>query len=600
MGMSQYGAQGAARLGCTYQQILERYYTDSTVTTAQMPSVLRLRMLEGGNRVDVTAETGDVAWQLTGCTLGCPPLQPAGSTWRLSLDPTNTRFQLSDAAAPFPPLWTGGSALEPLRLAHSTQVVRMITRKDSKVYLDRRLRWDFTTFTIDGAALDAVQSIEASSVGSAMDKYLWGIAEVPSSFPAEALKAQAVAARTYAAKRAGRVLMPTPADQNYTGYAKESEGPGASFGLIWKAAVDATSGQVLKTSAGAYVEGLYSSSFGGRSEDRRYVWGGSTLFPQLQSIDDSRWEMASSNSASNRSWARGFTREQVARALGLDLLTSISVAPPGEAGRLQGVQVTGVRLGAQVSKSMTGWDVRQALGLLSPGFTVQVNGIAGAGAVAVSGDWNGDGRTDLGWYREGRWSLRSANGSVRTLTFGEPGDLPVVGDWNGDRKDSVGVFRGDRWLLRNSNSTGRADLDFRYGQPGDQPVAGDWNGNIKDGIGVFRSGRWYLRNALSAGGSRFTFTFGAAGDVAVAGDWNRNRVDGIGVYRSGQWYLRNALSQGGSRYRLAYGGMSGDLPVVGDWERDRLETVGVARGATWHLRSGLASGGRTTKVVFRG
>ena len=63
-----------------------------------------------------------------------------------------------------------------------------------------------------------------------MDKYLWGIAEVPASFPAAALKAQAIAARTFAAKRTGRVLMPTPADQNYTGWKKETEGTGGVWG----------------------------------------------------------------------------------------------------------------------------------------------------------------------------------------------------------------------------------------------------------------------------------------------------------------------------------------------------------------------------------
>src|SRR5688500_14474182 len=46
MGMSQYGAQGAARLGCSAEQILERYYTDSAVTAAEMPSLIRLRMLD--------------------------------------------------------------------------------------------------------------------------------------------------------------------------------------------------------------------------------------------------------------------------------------------------------------------------------------------------------------------------------------------------------------------------------------------------------------------------------------------------------------------------------------------------------------------------
>lgn len=601
MGMSQYGAQGAALLGCTYEQILQRYYTGSVVSSGVMPSAVRLRMLDNGTRADVKAESADVTWQLVGCTLGCPPVQPAGSTWRLSFDPVTGGYRLTDVAAvPAVPLWTGGVATDRMRLSHAGRVVRLSTYQGPTRYLDRRLRWDYTTFTNDGGRLDAVQTIEASAVGTAMDKYLWGIAEVPSSFPLEALKAQVVAARTYAAKRAGRILLPTPQDQNYTGYAKESEGPGAAFGARWKAAVDATSRQVLTTTSGAYIDGLYSSSFGGRSEDRRYVWGGSTVFPQLQSIDDSRWDMASSNPARKRSWAKGFTRDQVARALGLDQLTSISVASPGDAARLQGVQVVGVRRGAAVTKYMTGWDVRQALGLLSPGFTVQVYGIGGSGAVAVSGDWNGDGRTDVGWFRDGRWSLRNANGTVRIVTFGEPGDVPVVGDWNGDRKDTVGVFRAGRWLLRNTNTTGAANIDLSYGQAGDQPVAGDWNGNVKDGVGVFRDGEWRLRNALSSGGSRHVFTFGGAGDVAVAGDWNRNVVDGIGVYRAGRWYLRNALSSGGARYRLSYGGLAGDEPVVGDWNRNGVETVGIARGTTWHLRSSNTASGKTAKVVFRG
>ena len=112
-----------------------------------------------------------------------------------------------------------------LRLDQIGTVARVTTWKGASIYLDRWLRWDRTRFTLTGGLLDAVQTIEASAAGTAMDKYLWGIAEVPASFPVEALKAQAVAARTYAAKRAGRVLMPTPADQNYTGWKKETEGP---------------------------------------------------------------------------------------------------------------------------------------------------------------------------------------------------------------------------------------------------------------------------------------------------------------------------------------------------------------------------------------
>ena len=53
LGMSQYGAQGAARLGCSAEQILTRYYAGTAVVTRPMPASLRLRMLDNGYRVDV-------------------------------------------------------------------------------------------------------------------------------------------------------------------------------------------------------------------------------------------------------------------------------------------------------------------------------------------------------------------------------------------------------------------------------------------------------------------------------------------------------------------------------------------------------------------
>ena len=103
-------------------------------------------------------------------------------------------------------------------------MAHLTTWRGASVYLERWMRWDWTRFSSTAPSLDAVQQIDTTDTGAAMDKYLWGIAEVPASFPAAALQAQAIAARTYAAKRADRVLMPTPADQNWTGWKKENEG----------------------------------------------------------------------------------------------------------------------------------------------------------------------------------------------------------------------------------------------------------------------------------------------------------------------------------------------------------------------------------------
>src|SRR3954453_11226451 len=118
-----------------------------------------------------------------------------------------------------------------------------------------------------------------------LDDYVRGIAEVPSSWPAEALKAQAIAARSYALNRkatssasapyraAGADICATDACQVYAGIAKEQQEGGSG----WSAAVAATSNQVIVYN-GTPIFAEYSDSNGGRSQ------AGS--FPYLKSVSD--------------------------------------------------------------------------------------------------------------------------------------------------------------------------------------------------------------------------------------------------------------------------------------------------------------------------
>ncbi len=86
------------------------------------------------------------------------------------------------------------------------------------------------------------------------EKYLYGIAEMPSSWHPEALKAQAVAARTYAyrSKQAGNEICTTEACQVYS-QSKADNPPQA-----WKDAVNATRGQVIED-----VVTYFASTHGG-------------------------------------------------------------------------------------------------------------------------------------------------------------------------------------------------------------------------------------------------------------------------------------------------------------------------------------------------
>jgi peptidoglycan hydrolase CwlO-like protein len=88
-------------------------------------------------------------------------------------------------------------------------------------------------------------------------RYLMGIAEMPSTWPAEALKAQAIAARTYAYryKSEGKEICTTESCQVY------NDGKASSPPDAWKQAVEATRGQILED-----VTTYYASTHGGYAE----------------------------------------------------------------------------------------------------------------------------------------------------------------------------------------------------------------------------------------------------------------------------------------------------------------------------------------------
>ena len=75
----------------------------------------------------------------------------------------------------------------------------------------------------------------------------------------------------------------------------------------------------------------------------------------------------------------------------------------------------------------------------------------------VSGDYDGDGNTDLMVWRpgDGNWyKLNVQSGSVTVQQWGEDHlkDIPVIGDYDGDKKVDIAVWRpGDgNWYIRNS------------------------------------------------------------------------------------------------------------------------------------------------------
>lgn len=200
------------------------------------------------------------------------------------------------------------------------------------------------------------------------------------------------------------------------------------------------------------------------------------------------------------------------------------------------------------------------------------------GDFPLTGDWDGDGVSDVGVFRPDRseFLLRLTSGTIVTLIGGNLGDLPVAGDWDNDGFDTIGIFRdggrvGQSFFLTNTRvqASPSPDLDIivAAGQSGDLPLAGDWNGDGLDTVGFFRpSTNTFFQIDDHAAGVVRSFVFGVAGDLPLAGDWDGNGLDDVGVYRSADRTMRLTTDFGvteGIVFELQAGGT---LPFGGNWD----------------------------------
>ena len=152
----------------------------------------------------------------------------------------------------------------------------------------------------------------------------------------------------------------------------------------------------------------------------------------------------------------------------------------------------------------------------------------------ISGDWNGDGITDVGVRRPSSkaFLLRLPNGTTQEIPLGSVSDFAVTGDWNGDGKTDLGTWHPDTrtFTLRTTNGK---ESRVVLGATGDRPIAGDWNGDGLTDVGTYNpsSATFNLRTATKAGAVTTTSTvWGNPNVLPVAGDWNGDDIGDIGVW----------------------------------------------------------------------
>lgn len=338
VGLSQWGAYGFARQGTSFDQILAHYYQGTTLGPAPLARV-RVLLVPGQARVTVSSgapfRVRDSQGQTYELTAGPHQFGPG---FRLRV---NGRQQLQQLTGPL--TFLPGTA--PLKL-------------------DRAYRGQFVASASNGR----VRIV--NHVG--LEAYLFGVVpgEMPFYWVPEALKAQAVAARTYAlaVRKSGSDfdLYPDVRSQVYSGISGERASTSA--------AVQATAGQVVLY-RGRIATTYFFSTSGGRTATVSDVWPGSGSIPYLVSVDDPYDSLSP-----HHAWGPfSVQSRRLARALqvrGRLLDVRLAVGPSGRVRTVTSIGTAG-------QKTVSGADVRRALGLRSTWFRISLLALTAPSAPAT-------------------------------------------------------------------------------------------------------------------------------------------------------------------------------------------------------------------------
>jgi peptidoglycan hydrolase-like amidase len=384
LGMSQYGAYGRALDGESDTHILTHYYTGAHVRKVTMPKHIRVGLLQGQSSISVSS----IALSSTG---GDGVFRVAGRTKQLARGGTKASWRVEPSAAGGIHLFKNGSPIKRNGNAvfgsPSRPLLFFYRRYDSMVHVQdknnnyRYGKLEFGTYSSSSCAPGFCLRLV---LAQPMQKYLYGLGEVPSSWPRAALQSQVIAGRTYAyakTQTSGQHRYPcdcavydSTLDQAYIGDAKRT-GSGAYWN-DWKNAVTSTRAQVLIDKSRP-IEALYMSSSGGYTENNENVWGG-TPVPYLRGVRD-RADAVAANP--NHSWTVTMPWSRFASDLrssyNVGTVDSFKLVPPfGVSGRVTVVK-PGVGGGARIVGSngvvrASGWDVKNALGLKDTLFRVRI------------------------------------------------------------------------------------------------------------------------------------------------------------------------------------------------------------------------------------
>ena len=348
VGLSQHGARGRALAGATSTDILAHYFQGATLGSIPLDTPIRVRVLvdfkaSATRPLVLYGRRGD--WRFDGSATVYP------KDARIELRPTLTATTSGTIAtwrvrvlAPTGAVLRDGTIRSfRVRGVTSTTVFQVESRTSTYDLYRGALRIGLSTTAARASATNELT----------MERYLRGVvpAEMPSTWPTEALKAQAIAARSYAARRLrpGLSYYDVPDDttsQVYLGV--RGEKPATT------AVVAETAGVVL-TSGSSIANTLFHSTGGGATEHNENVYvnatGAKVASPvsYLRGSRDRRADGTAFDAGSPyATWKTlTYTRAQLSTWFGRDprtnvgAITALDLRNRGVSGRLVSVTLIG-------------------------------------------------------------------------------------------------------------------------------------------------------------------------------------------------------------------------------------------------------------------
>lgn len=196
---------------------------------------------------------------------------------------------------------------------------------------------------------------------------------------------------------------------------------------------------------------------------------------------------------------------------------------------------------------------------------VEVFGSALLGDQIGTGDFDGDGKYDLGVFRNGLWIyIESSTGAIRYFNWGQAGDAPVQGDFDRDGKSDFAVVRVENnvnvWYIRQSSNAQQKTVQWGFGN--NAPLnRSDFDGDGASDITITRqeNGVRNYYTLRSSDGQAQHFRWGLTTDTLKLGDFDGDaKTDYIVVRNQNNslfWYI---FQSSNSQLRAVQWGAGGD------------------------------------------